>query len=247
MAAAIRRGVEERYDLVRLYARSVPEETFSREEVLFGELEDLEALKHACEGIDVVIHLGGKADEAPFPEINSSNIHGTYNVFEAARSAGVRRVVYASSHHVTGFYPIDTEVSPAFQPRPDTLYATSKVFGEALGRMYHDKWRMEVVCLRIGVCRPEPENYQQLRTWLSIPDSIRLVTSATEAKLDGYTIVYGVSNNPRSFWDQSFGSSIGYKPKDTAEDYVGRFRTGADGVRWQGGAFTAADYEGGTW
>lgn len=246
MATSIRRGIEGQYDLVRLYVRSAPAEINSREEVVVGELEQLDALKSACQDMDVVVHLGGKADEAAFSEIMSSNILGTFNVFEAARTAGVRRVVFASSHHVTGFYPLETTVGPDSAPRPDTLYATSKVFGEALGRMYHDKWNLEVACLRVGVCRPAPENYQHLRTWLSEPDSILLIRSAIESELDGYTIVYGVSDNPRSFWQRDTGA-LDFTPQDSAEAYADNFAGDGDPIPWQGGAFTAADYRGGIW
>lgn len=249
MAQALRPALAASADRLRLYSRSPIELIDEREELALGTLEDLPALEQACAGTDVVIHLGGKADEAEFEEILSSNIVGTHHVFEAARRAGVRRVVYASSHHVTGFHPVEEMVSVNSDVRPDTYYGVSKVFGEALGRLYHDKWGLEVVCLRIGVCREEPENSDQLRTWLSTPDSIRLVRAAVEHEISGgYATVYGVSNNSRRFWDTGSAETIGYEAKDSADEFADRFVGGSEfSTPFQGAAFTGRDYRGGTW
>jgi uronate dehydrogenase len=249
MAKALRPSLLEDFDNVRLYSRSEPAWVAAGEEALCGELEDLESLERACSGIDVIVHLGGVADEAPFSEIMSSNILGTYNVFEAARRCGVRRVVYASSHHVTGFHPVTDLVSETSDVRPDTLYGVSKVFGEALGRLYHDKWALEVICLRIGVCREAPENSDQLRTWLSVPDSVRLVRAATTQPLDGgFLVAYGVSDNTRRFWDSRSSSQIGFTARDSADDFADELgREKEFSTSWQGASFTSVDYSGGTW
>lgn len=249
MARPLRPALLESCERLRLYSRSDIETLDDREEVVRGDLENLESLERACAGVDVVIHLGGKADEADFSEILSSNIVGTHHVFEAARRAGVRRVVYASSHHVTGFHSPEEMVSIDSAVRPDTYYGVSKVFGEAIGRLYHDKWGLEVVCLRIGVCREEPEKSDQLRTWLSVPDSIRLVRAAVENDIaGGFATVYGVSDNSRRFWDTRGSEQIGFTAQDSADDFADRF----DGDRefsspYQGGAFTGSEYRGGTW
>lgn len=249
MASALRPALNEDYGTVRLFSRSDPGPLSAGEESVRASLEDRPALERACRGARAIVHLGGKADEAPFEEILSSNIVGTYNVFEAARRAEVRRVVYASSHHVTGFHPVEEAVDPRSSVRPDTYYGVSKVFGEAIGRLYHDKWGLEVVCLRIGVCRPEPENSDQLRTWLSIPDSVRLVRAALSARLEeGFCTVYGVSDNRMRFWDTGSAREIGFVAQDSADEYRDRFEpTPPFSFRYQGGAFTDPDYRGGTW
>lgn len=249
MAQALRPALAVSADPLRLYSRAPIDLVDAREELALGTLEDLPALEQACAGIHTVIHLGGKADEAEFTEILSANIVGTYNVFEAARRAGVRRVVYASSHHVTGFHPVEEMVSVDSDVRPDTYYGVSKVFGEALGRLYHDKWGLEVVCLRIGVCREEPENSDQLRTWLSQADSIRLVQAAVGHELrTGYVKVYGVSDNSRRFWDTGSAEEIGYVAQDSADDFADRFdRDAPFSTPFQGAAFTGRDYRGGLW
>lgn len=249
MATPLRPELAKAFDHVRLFSRSPVDDVTPTEELVRGDLADMVAVEQACAGIDVVVHMGGKADEAEFDEILSANIAGTYHVFEAARRARVRRVVYASSHHVTGFHPAHEMVSVRSDVRPDTYYGASKVFGEALGRLYHDKWGLEVVCLRIGVCRQEPENSDQLRTWLSVRDSCRLVLSAaTHPLADGFVQVYGVSDNSRRFWDTSSGAVIGFEPEDSADEFADRFAPDPEFSRyWQGGAFTGEDYRGGTW
>lgn len=249
MGRTLRTPLAEAFDTVRLFSRRPLSPLDAREELAIGDLSDAAAVSAACEGVDVVVHLGGKADESTFHEILNSNIVGTYHVFEGARRAGVRRVVYASSHHVTGFYPVDHFTTVESPVRPDTYYGVSKVFGEALGRLYHDKWGLEVVCLRIGVCRVEPENADQLRTWLSVKDSVRLVKSAATCELpDGIATVYGVSDNARRFWDSAPGDKIGFFPEDSADGCAHLFADGAPfSSPWQGGAFTGADYVGGIW
>lgn len=249
MARELRPALAKEFDTVRLYSRREIDTDSVNEEVFLGNLEDLDALESAAEGASVIVHMGGKADESDFSEILSSNIAGTHNVFEAARRAGVKRVVYASSHHVTGFHSSDEMVGPNSDVRPDTYYGVSKVFGEAMGRLYHDKWGLEVVCLRIGVCREMPENSDQLRTWLSIPDSIRLVSAAVTNRLrDGFVVVYGVSNNSARFWDTTTSEQIGFEAQDSADNFRDEF--GGDqsfSSAWQGGAFTGVEYRGGTW
>ena len=249
MAQALRPALADDFDTIRLYSRSELSAVKPGEAVILGNLEDLDTLERASRGVDVIVHLGGKADEAPFAEILSSNILGTHNVFEAARRSGVRRVVYASSHHVTGFHPVTERVSERSDVRPDTYYGVSKVFGEAIGRLYHDKWGLEVVCLRIGVCREEPENSDQLRTWLSIPDSVRLVRAAATSRIkDGFAVMYGVSNNSLSFWNADSARDIGYVPEDSADTFQAKFGSVPEfSTSRQGGAFTGVDYRGGTW
>ncbi|GAA1169643.1 NAD(P)-dependent oxidoreductase [Ornithinimicrobium humiphilum] len=249
MGTAIRPALAQDHDRVRLFARDALDDTRRGEEVVLGTLEDFDAVARAAEDVDVIVHLGGKADEASFPEILSANIVGTYNVFEAARRADVRRVVYASSHHVTGFHPVTDRVSVRSDVRPDTYYGVSKVFGEALGRLYHDKWGLEVVCLRIGVCREEPESSDQLRTWLSVPDSIRLVRAAVTNELEnGYLTVYGVSDNAGCFWDTDTAEQLGFFAQDSADAYEASLGGRQPfSTTWQGGAFTDVDYRGGIW
>jgi uronate dehydrogenase len=249
MGTVIRSGLAGRYDRVVLYARSTRGDALhAGETVVVGDLGDLETLTSAAEGMNVIVHLGGVADEAPWPEILASNIDGTYNVYEAARRAGVRRVVYASSNHIVGFHPSALVLDESAPLRPDTLYGVSKAFGEGLARLYHDKWGLESVLLRIGTFRPEPEDLRQLALWLSWPDGVELVRCAIESGPVGCQIVYGCSANTGRWWNGEAGwGAIGFTPRDDALNHAGHIDRNAPAPEYHGGAFTASGYEGGIW
>lgn len=248
MASSIRETLEGAFDSVRLFSRSEPERLFAGEELVLGELGDADAVRRACEDVDVIVHFAGIADESSFEQILSVNIEGTHTLFEAARAAGVRRIVFASSNHVTGFYPSDETIDVHAAPRPDSYYGVSKVFGEALGRLYHDKWGMEVVSVRIGIFRPAPTDVRQLALWLSPRDGAELFRCAVTAPDVGYATVFGVSANTRGYWDHADSArAIGYVPQDDAERYADTVDLTQDPPRFQGGIYTDPAYEGGSW
>ena len=145
------------------------------EEVVQAALEDRAAVHALLEGIDAVVHLGGISTEQPFEPILQANIVGVYNLYEAARQHGVKRIVFASSNHVTGFYRQDEVIDATMPVRPDGYYGVSKAFGENLSRFYFDRYGIETVCLRIGSSFPEPKDRRMLATWLSYDDLERLV------------------------------------------------------------------------
>jgi uronate dehydrogenase len=200
--------------------------------------------------VDMVIHLAAIADEASFDDILAGNLTTTYSVFEAARRAGVRRVVFASSNHVTGFYPRGEPVGPDDPVRPDGFYGVSKAFGEALGRLYAEKYGLQVVCLRIGTFAERPATPRQLSTWLSPRDCIQLVRCCLDAREVGFTVVYGVSANTRSWWKDDAAVSLGYRPQDNAEEFAGQIEEPPSGApsrladRLQGGSFVESDPSG---
>jgi len=120
------------------------------EEALQVSATDLDAMTKACKGADAVIRLAAQAGEAPWGRILKVNIHGAYVAFEAARRAGVPRVIFASSNHVVGYAPRSEFPVPDYAfPAPDTYYGVSKATGEALGSLYHDRYGMDVICVRI--------------------------------------------------------------------------------------------------
>lgn len=133
-------------------------------ETVVGDVRDPDVLAKAVDGVDAVVHLAGLSTENTFENILSANIDGTYQVFEACRRAGVRRVVYASSNHAVGFTPRADLVGVDVPLRPDTYYGLSKAFGECLGRLYADKYGLEVACLRIGSCFERPRSVRMLAT-----------------------------------------------------------------------------------
>ncbi len=192
-------------------------------------------------GCDAIVHLGAVPDEAPFDVLAGPNLHGAFHVYDAARRAGVRRVVAASSGRATGFRRVGERLDGDATPRPDGLYAATKVFSEALGRLYADKFGLEVVALRIGTFLPRPVTERDLSTWLSHDDARRLVRAALTGPVDGFVCVYGVSANTRGWWD--LPPELGYVPQDDAEAWAGDVEPG-DGIPFQGGPTTARDHGG---
>ncbi|GAA1225348.1 NAD(P)-dependent oxidoreductase [Kitasatospora nipponensis] len=189
------------------------------EEVVRASVTDLAAMERACAGADAVIHLGGISLEAPWQDILDVNINGTYTVFEAARRAGVSRVVYASSNHAVGYHtPDEYPLTAATLPLPDTYYGVSKAAGEALGALYHHRYGLDVICVRIMTCFAEPPNPRALSTWLSPDDCARLLEACLAFPEPGYRIVYGVSPNTRGGWvSLDEARALGYRPTDDAE------------------------------
>lgn len=174
------------------------------------------------QGIDCVIHLAGVPEEDSWDKVLPLNIEGCYNVFEAARRAGVRRMVFASSNHAVGFHRRETFIDTHVATRPDGRYGVSKVFGEAVGRLYADKYGLSVACLRIGSFRPDnrPSESRHLLTWISHRDMAQLASRCVEHPAYHFIAIYGVSNNLRNRWDNTPVKFIGYRPQDNAEDYA---------------------------
>ncbi|RFS82002.1 NAD(P)-dependent oxidoreductase [Actinomadura spongiicola] len=209
------------------------------ETVLRADLTDPADAGRAVEGADAVVHLAGVPDEAPFPDLVEHNILGTQRVLEAARVAGVPRVVLASSNRLTGFHPSTETASAVTPPRPDGLYGVSKVAVEALGRLYVDKFGLDVVCLRIGSFVARPSEPRHLSTWLSPRDCAGFVRAALTVPSPGFLAAYAVSDNPRRFWE--LDERLGYAPRDNAATYdIPDTFVGADVP--QGGDFASAEY-----
>jgi uronate dehydrogenase len=189
------------------------------DEVITASVTDPAAIAAACEDVDVVIHLGGHSREAPWADILDVNIHGTYCVLEAARQAGVRLVIFASSNHAVGFHPATHAPDDLF-PRPDTYYGVSKVAGEALGSLYHDRYGLNVLSVRIGTCIERPLTERHLGTWLSPDDCARLVEAAMAVPQLGFRVVWGASANTRGLYSLDGARALGYEPRDDAEVYA---------------------------
>ncbi|MFF1406056.1 NAD-dependent epimerase/dehydratase family protein [Streptomyces sp. NPDC058294] len=195
-------------------------------DAITADLTDTEALREAVRGVDAVLHLAGISLEASFEKILRSNIEGTYNLYEAARQEGVRRIVFASSNHAVGFTPAPRAGEPlipvATPRRPDTFYGLSKCFGEDLAQLYWDKHGLETVSVRIGSCFPEPTSVRMLSVWMSPADGARLFHAALTAEDVGHTVVYGSSANTRLWWDLGSARALGYEPRDDSEPYAAK-------------------------
>ena len=205
-----------------------------------ADLSDLDAIRPAFDGVDTVVHLGADPNaRGEWESVLPNNLIGTRNVFEASRDAGVKRVIFASSNHVVGFYPLkqdpykavyDGRLSEVRRPfpmltsdalRPDGLYGVSKAFGESMGSYYHDQFGMSVICLRIGwVMTPDDPTFSapSLSLWLSHRDAAQLIERSIDAPASvGYAVVYGMSKNSLRIWDiETARDTIGFEPQDDA-------------------------------
>jgi uronate dehydrogenase len=197
-------------------------------------------------GVDAIVHLGGYSVEGSWEAILQANIIGCYNVFEAARRNGVKRILFPTSNHAVGFYRRDETIDHRVYPRPDSRYGVSKVFGEALGRLYADKYGMEFLMMRIGNVNPVPIDKRRLSIWFSPRDLAQLVTIGIEHPDIRFEIVYGVSRNKRSWYDNSNAYRLGYKPQDDSEawaaEILAKEKPGDPTAElYQGGIFTVAE------
>jgi uronate dehydrogenase len=240
------RGV---YPILRLSDRLALAPARDGEEVDTTELSDMAAVERMVEGVDGIVHLGGNSGEGPWPVILQSNIVGLYNVFEAARRAGVGRIVMATSNHAVGFYPRNETIDHRVVPRPDSRYGVSKAFSEALASLYADKHGIGFLCVRIGNFGERPIDKRRLAIWISPRDLTQLVRIGLEHPAVRYEIVYGVSNNRRSWYDNSNAYRLGYRPQDDSEPWAAEVLAAeaaetADPIAeyYQGGTFCAAEY-----
>ncbi|MEY1557303.1 NAD-dependent epimerase/dehydratase family protein [Yoonia sp. R2331] len=202
-------------DIVDGISDLAPNETYVQADV--GEMSDVHAL---LEGAEMVVHFGSIADEAPWEKILHSNLLSAYNVWESAHQHGVRRIVYSSSIHAVGMYSKHKTLTTDVPHRPDTFYGLAKCFTEDLASLYWDKRGLETVSMRIFSATEKPGNSRALGSWLSDADLIQLVEKSVSSPTTGFMIVYGVSNNDRAGVDNSGAASLGYRPKDNAEDYA---------------------------
>lgn len=224
------------------------EPMFEGEDTMHGDLRDPVVVDRLLQGVDALIHMAGTSVEKPLPEIIENNLVALLQVYEGARRHGVRRVVFASSNHAFGMYGTDDRLGLEAPYRPDGFYGLSKVWGEAMSRMYWDKHGIEGVCLRIGtvIDRP-PENERQLSTWLGTEDLVQLVLRSIEAERVGWCAVWGISANARAWYDLSEANAIGYRPTENADVFASDVLARPNPLdpvarRLQGGAFATIDY-----
>ena len=185
-----------------------------------GDIAKIADTLRITRGVDAIVHLGGFSVEGPWDMILRANIVGCYNMFEAARRNGVKRVLFASSNHATGFYRRDQKIDHCVLTKPDSRYGVSKAFGEQLGSLYADKYGMEIFCMRIGNVTVAPPDKRRLSNWISPGDMARLVSVGIDHPDIKFEIVYGVSDNRRSWYDNSNAYRLGYRPQDDAERFA---------------------------
>lgn len=234
VGTALRPGLRGRWRLRLLDLRSPGDVEEGREEVVIADIRDLEATRAAARGCAAIVHLAGIPTDAPHEDLLDANLRGTYNVLQAAATAGSRRFVFASTNHVTGYYPTGTAITPEMPVRPDGLYGAGKAYGEALCRLFHDEIGVGVAVLRIGTSLARPAEPRHAYTWLSDPDLRRLVQRCLEVPDLDWLVVYGSSANGESYWDDADARRrLGYRPSDRADGLAppgppDRFQGGPD-------------------
>ena len=237
IGGVVRSRLEGKYALSALNRRDVPGVQCHR-----ADIADLEAIQPAFEGVDVVVHLAAIArGDATWEEVLKHNLTGTYNVFEASRRAGVKRIIYASSGStISGCeqeFPYNVLAAGHYDEAPDTwqklthesptypsgLYGCSKVWGEALARHFSDAHGISMICLRIGAVNREnrPVQPRTFSVWCSQRDIAQMVEKCVEAPDSvKFDIFFAVSNNKWSYRDVSHAREVvGFEPQDVAEDY----------------------------
>ena len=217
LGKALRQRLKANCTVLRLSDVQAFGDAAAGEEVVLADLADAAAVNRMVEGVDAIVHLGGISVEGPFGPILQANILGIYNLYEAARKHGVKRVVFASSNHVTGFYRQDETLTADHPARPDGFYGLSKAFGEDLSRFYFDRYGIETACVRIGSSFAEPKDRRMLATWLSFDDLHRLITACLSTPVLGHSIIFGMSDNAITWWDNSRARHVGYRPQDSSD------------------------------
>lgn len=214
-------------------AEQAPLEPGEDAEIVTASFTDPAAIAGACAGVDAVIHLGGLSTYGyDFADYLAVNVEGTRQVLEAAHRRGVARVIYASSHHAVGFHPNTpgSVVPDDLAARPDSYYGVSKVAGEALASLYHDRYGLDVISVRIGSYRSVPSDRRTLWNWLSPGDCTRLFEATLATPSPGYRVVWGVSANTARIAALEGSLAIGYRPLDDAADFTDR--VSADPEPW---------------
>lgn len=198
------------------------------------DLSDFDAVRVLCTGMDTVVHLGADPRmDAPWESLLPNNVIATYNVFEAARQAGCRRIIFASSINAVFGYPAELQVHTDMTVYPINLYGATKCWGEAVARYYSHTHGLSAICLRFGAVSARPGqhprfddrydiNHPYIDIILTYEDLTQLVEKSIEAPDDlDFAVFHGVSNNRWKRIDISDARAIiGYEPEDDAFAYA---------------------------
>jgi len=201
----------------------------------FCQIREFDTVLQAMDGIDGVIHLAGQPSEYDvYEKMIPDNVTGCYNVFEAARQAGVRRVVFASTNHVIGHYLDAGEAVDEDAPvRPDSFYGVTKSYGEALGRWYAEARGVSAISARIGwflsdaqLCErieqlPPERRAWAASIWISHRDMAQFMTRCLEVEDIVYEAIHCTSGNSYALMDLSKARRVlGYEPEDDSARIV---------------------------
>ena len=253
IGTALRKLLPPIYPDLLLSDLKAPADLGAREKFKAAELSDFAQVEAICDGVDGILHFGGYSVEGPWDDILQSNIIGCYNLFEAARKKGVKRVVFASSNHAVGFYPRHHRIGTDVTARPDSRYGVSKVFGEAVGALYADKYGLGVTCIRIGNFGEVPLDHRRLSIWLKPEDLVQLCRIGLDHPDIHFEVLYGASYNERAWWDNHRAYDLGYRPTGRSEKFrehamaeQAKLKPDPVGDFYQGGAFCSMEFAGDT-
>src|SRR4051812_48455517 len=203
-----------------------PIEPVGDDEIVPGDIRDFEALLAASRSVDAVLHLAAVPDEDDFhSKLLPMNLAGGYNAFEAARQAGVPKIIFASTGQTVLNYPKGQWVTSEMPVRPHTVYACTKIFGEAVGRYYSENHGLQVICIRIcwfqAYASPHLRSSAEgRREWCSPRDLTQLITKSIRSEVK-FAIFFGVSNNKGRFWDITNAQElVGYSPEDDSNRFT---------------------------
>ena len=217
-----------------------------------ADVTDADEMRQLMHGTYGVIHMGGLAKEHDWPSIQKVNIGGTVNVYEAARINNVERIVVPSSNHAVGFYPRSQKLKNEVLLRPDSRYGISKAFAELTGSLYADKYGIKTLAIRLGNVADKPVDRRRLSLWMSPRDLQQQVDIGLQHPDLHFAVVYGVSGNTRSWYDDETAASLGYVPQDNSEDYAQEVLANSPALdessvsdQMQGGDFCSVEFGGG--
>lgn len=217
----IRPFLSETYDELLLSSRSPVNDLRPNERHEAGDISDAAFVDSLVEQVDGIVHLAGAVGpDYTFEEVMGPNVVGTYNVLDSARRLGVTQVIYASSHHAVGYLPRGSAIDSDTQPRADSFYGVSKAFGEILASYFSDKYALNVMAVRIGYVGEQAVDERRMHTWCSPRDLAQLIHIGLTDTNSGYRLVYGVSDNPGAFFDNSEAEQLGYRPQDNSLDFL---------------------------
>jgi len=218
------------------------EATGPKQSVHIADLADPDALPELVDGVDAIVHFAGYPREAAWPVLLDANIRAVINLWEAAAAAGVKRILYASSNHAVGYYPRSACIDAQAPARPDGRYGATKVFMETVAQLYADKNGLRAFGMRIGYCGPEPLDARMLSHWLHPEDLAQLIQIGLTADYH-HALVYGVSANSATWYDNHRAEALGYRPRHSADIFAAALQRKVThnpvAERYQGGSFAA--------
>jgi uronate dehydrogenase len=207
------------YQLVLIDSKKIKPE---QDDVIFtGDIRDINFLKTSLIDCEAVIHLAAIPDDDDvYTKLIPYNIEAVYTLFETCRNLGIKKIIFASTAQTVLHYPNSIYIKTDMPPRPYTIYACTKLFGESLARFYSDKFGISIICLRIGWFQDYDSEYltdtEIKKRWCSPKDLTQIICKSIKSQLK-FGVFFAISNNKDRYWDiESAKNLLGYEPVDGA-------------------------------